>query len=279
MPVLLERLSRPEGLHVRFQPIVEIDAGLLRPHAVECLARGPAGSTIEAAPILFDYVRNKHAEALVDRLCVTRGIQGFGGGGAEVAGALNLHLNVHCVTLARDRDFVSFLFEIARAGGVASSGLTVELLEYRAFSGSRNLRRAIDAIHEGGARIALDDIGHADSNLRMLLESQADYFKIDGHFIRGVHADIYRRALVQSLVELAPRFGAWVVAEGVESLEDLQAVTALGVTFVQGYLVARPVVAEEIAHQLAPGRWTDLLVNENGAPGTGAVWGEGGDRA
>lgn len=262
---LLEQLKTPSGLQVRFQPIVELARGRVLPHGVECLVRGPQGSTVEAAPILFDYVRNKRAEAMVDRLCVARGMSALAAAKPDGWEEVNLHLNVHCVTLARDPGFAEFLLEAGGACGLESSALTVELLEYREFSGSRELRRSVDALHAHGVRIALDDIGHADSNLRMLLDSQADYFKIDGYFVRGVSRDIYRQALVRSLVELAPSFGAWVVAEGLEEPDDLETLAALGVGFVQGFLVSAPCTAEELGSRLVERPASTLGRTDGGA--------------
>jgi len=82
----------------------------------------------------------------------------------------------------------------------------------------------------------------------MILECRPDYLKVDRHFVDGCHRDFHRRAVLASVAQLARPFGARVVAEGVEEVEDLAALRRLGINLVQGYLLARPLpVAETLA--------------------------------
>jgi EAL domain-containing protein (putative c-di-GMP-specific phosphodiesterase class I) len=81
----------------------------------------------------------------------------------------------------------------------------------------------------------------------MMLETQPHYFKIDRFFVRGAENDHYRRAVVESIAQLAAKFGARVVAEGVETDSDLRVVTALGITLFQGYFFSPPVAVQAAA--------------------------------
>jgi EAL domain-containing protein (putative c-di-GMP-specific phosphodiesterase class I) len=238
--MLLDLLHRPAGLRPFYQPIFDIRAEHPQLHAVECLTRGPQGTTIESAPILFEYVRQLGAEARVDRLCVARALEAIGRTRGVVDGSTSVCLNVHGVTLAQDQDFVPFVAELACRQGFAPWQLTIEILEFRNFAGDARMAAAIDTLHEKGMRIAIDDLGQAESNLRMLLECHADYFKLDHYFVRGIESDPFRRSIVAALVDLAPRFGAWIVAEGVETPDELATVRRLGVCYAQGYLFAPP---------------------------------------
>src|ERR1051325_4047429 len=67
---LLDVILEPDALTVLFQPILEYRAGQWHLHALECLVRGPKGTNLEPANVLFEYARRKHAEGLVDRACV-----------------------------------------------------------------------------------------------------------------------------------------------------------------------------------------------------------------
>ena len=238
--MLLDLLHRPDGLQPFYQPIFHVDGASSRRHAIECLMRGPRGTTIEPAPILFEYVRQTGAEARVDRLCVSRALGVLSRSRGLLDDGTMVCLNVHGVTLALDDGFVDFLCAEAQRNGFACWQLTVEILEFRSFAGNGRMRTAIDAMHAAGMRIAVDDLGNAESNLRMLLECHADYFKLDQHFIRGIDTDPFRRALVEAVAAMAPRFGAWVVAEGVETAAELETVQRLGVALAQGYHLAAP---------------------------------------
>jgi EAL domain-containing protein (putative c-di-GMP-specific phosphodiesterase class I) len=108
-------------------------------------------------------------------------------------------------------------------------------------------RTALERLRALGALIALDDVGLGHSNYMMILECRPDYFKVDRHFVEGCHRDFHRRAVLASVARLARPFGARVVAEGVEQPKDLAALRRLGITLVQGYLLARPAPVAEIA--------------------------------
>ena len=86
----------------------------------------------------------------------------------------------------------------------------------------------------------LDDIGLGQSNYLMMLECKPDYFKIDRHFVTECHRDFHRRAVLRSIAALALQFGSQVIAEGVETMADLETVNATGISLVQGWLFGRP---------------------------------------
>ena len=101
-------------------------------------------------------------------------------------------------------------------------------------------RDALDTLRRVGLRIALDDVGLGHANYRMVLECRPDYLKVDRFFVKGVHADFYRDAVLESICHLAHRIGARVVAEGVDDDADLTALRALRFDLAQGYLPSAP---------------------------------------
>ena len=102
----LNSILRPGGITTLVQPIVRrAGGGATQLHAVECLSRGPKGTNFEATRVLFDYVRLKGEETLVDRACISTAFQEV----SLLPADLPLHVNVHASTLGRDSAFVSFL--------------------------------------------------------------------------------------------------------------------------------------------------------------------------
>src|SRR5439155_4217325 len=95
-------------------------------HAMECLTRGPHGSALEQAPRLFEYVRRRHLEPQVDRLCIAQALRAAAGPGAH-----RISLNVHPVTLAVRNDFASFLARESSVSGIDPQRLIVEIGEQR----------------------------------------------------------------------------------------------------------------------------------------------------
>jgi EAL domain-containing protein (putative c-di-GMP-specific phosphodiesterase class I) len=84
-------------------------------------------------------------------------------------------------------------------------------------------------------RIALDAVGGGTSTLRMMLDCRPHYFKIDRHFVHGVHADEGKRATLEAVAHIADCVGAEVVAEGVETADELAVVREVGIELVQGW--------------------------------------------
>jgi EAL domain-containing protein (putative c-di-GMP-specific phosphodiesterase class I) len=239
----LDAILAPGGLSMLFQPIVEVQGERLFVCAAEALARGPKGTTMEPAPILFDYVRGKGQQIAVDRACVAKAIES-----AEVLPpTLDISINVHAVTLSRDPGFLRSLADSAAARRIPLSRIVVEIVEHSPEWADSALLESLDALRRSGIRIALDDVGLGQSNYRMILDCRPDYFKIDRYFVQGAHRDFYRRAVIESIAHLAGRFGACAIAEGVEDSRDLEAVKSLGIGLVQGYLIGRATEPSDLA--------------------------------
>jgi EAL domain-containing protein (putative c-di-GMP-specific phosphodiesterase class I) len=241
---LLDSILEERAITTVFQPVfaMEDPAGSPVVHFVECLSRGPKGTNLEAAGVLFDYARRKGSEAALDMACIEAAFAAIALSGYSPS----LSINVHASTLEHEPEFASWLSALAERHGLAPSALIVEIVEHGPESGSASLDRAVPALRRAGIRIALDDIGLGQSNYRRILDCRPDYFKLDRYLIRGCHADPARSALLDSLTLLARRLGARVVAEGVETPEELFEVSARGIDLVQGFLLSRPVAAEAL---------------------------------
>lgn len=241
---LLEGLLAPGGLRAVFHPIYEVDsANGARLWAVEGLIRGPRGTNLESAATLFEFVRRKRAEPLVDRACIQTTLAEA----RTIPGRPPVALNVHASTMGRDPDFVTFLLHTAEQHEFTPSQLIVEIVEQVPYYHERTFQRNLDQLRNRGIRIALDDVGVGHSNLRLILETRPQVLKIDGTIVRGCHADYYRWALLEWTQTLAARLGAWPLAEGIEEEADLAAVTACGIRLVQGFAFCRPMPAAELS--------------------------------
>jgi EAL domain-containing protein (putative c-di-GMP-specific phosphodiesterase class I) len=241
-PYLLGGLLEPGRLSVVCQPVFEVGPAGHRLHAIECLTRGPAGTNMEDAEILFEYVRRKREESLFDRACVAAALRELKG----LPGAFAISLNVHASTLGRDHGFTTFVREMADQYEISLLRLTVEVVEHTPYWDGPSFLRALETLRLYGVSIALDDIGVGHSNYRMMLDCRPDYFKIDRYLITGCDRDPGRQAVLRSVIQLAASFGSRLVAEGVERREELACLLGLGVDLVQGFLLARPMTTPEL---------------------------------
>ena len=230
---LLDRVFAPGGITARFEPVVDMTHNPVGCAYLEGLVRGPAGTNLETADILFSYIRRKRESARMDRLCISAVLDAARTLAPEVA----VGFNVDAATLSADTRFAEWLCGAARAHGLAESRLVAEIVEHTWPSDMRAFHAATAALREKGVRIALDDVGRAHSNYRLMLETRPDFFKIDRYFVAGAHADPMRREVIRSIAGLARSFGARVVAEGIEHPADLECVLGLGVELAQGYLL------------------------------------------
>lgn len=254
-PILLDAILAPGGLSVLFQPIYEIHGQTLTLHALEALTRGPAGTNVHRADVLFEYARRKGAECEVDRVCIELALREV----ATLPMQPVISLNVHASTLERDEDFPHFLFATCAAMAIDPSRLILELIEQQRFwDEGRFLRTLVQLRHEG-VQIALDDVGLGYSNHRLMAEIHPDIVKVDRYFVNGSRGNDATLAAIESIVVLARRLHSRVIAEGVETLADLRRVSSLGIDLVQGYLFARPLTARCVVQRLKG--LTPTLVN------------------
>ncbi|HEX7150916.1 MAG TPA: EAL domain-containing protein [Thermoanaerobaculia bacterium] len=234
----LNTILEPGGITSVFQPIMHVD-GAAKLAGFECLSRGPKGTNFESAKVMFEYVRLKREETLVDRACVAAALSR-----APKDASLGLTVNVHASTLGRDHGFPDFLCATAYTNGLTCEQLTVEIIEHAPPWDSLGFTAALARLRDSGMRISLDDVGLGQSNFKMILDVRPDFLKLDRYFVEKCHADRDRQAVIEMVANLAAHFGAQVIAEGVDSAEASEALQQFGVRYMQGFLFAEPLSAE-----------------------------------
>lgn len=120
--------------------------------------------------------------------------------------------------------------------------VVLEITEHCAVVDYASLESALAGFRQGGIRIAVDDAGAGFASLRHVLLLRPDVVKLDGSLTRGIDADPQRRALVAAMVAFARKADCTLVAEGIETPEELDSVRALGVQCGQGFHLGRPAI-------------------------------------
>ncbi len=124
--------------------------------------------------------------------------------------------------------------------GIPHSNIVFEVAESRHPPDMSHLMKILNFYREAGFLIALDDFGSGASNLNLMHQLRPDFIKLDMELIRNVHQDYYKALITEKMLEIACQLEIKTVAEGVETLEELEWVRQRGATFVQGYLIAKP---------------------------------------
>jgi EAL domain-containing protein (putative c-di-GMP-specific phosphodiesterase class I) len=159
-------------------------------------------------------------------------------------------VNLSARQLAGDA-LVADVAQALAANGLQPDALEVEITESVLMADPQRAGRILQGLSALGVHIAIDDFGTGYSSLAYLKRFPAQTVKIDRSFVAGLPDDRDDAAITQAVVAMAHSLGLEVVAEGVEKPEQVDFLHALGCHTAQGYLIGRPVPADELASRLA----------------------------
>jgi diguanylate cyclase (GGDEF)-like protein len=142
--------------------------------------------------------------------------------------------------------------------GLQPRHLEVEVTEEALMHNPEETRKQLRLLRNLGVRVALDDFGSGPCSLSHLRDLELDTLKLDRHLISRLPESSRDAALVRNVIDLCKEYGMLVVAEGVETMAQYQWLQANGCEYVQGFLVARPMMAEDTEHFVQPFDWGAL---------------------
>ena len=164
---------------------------------------------------------------------------------SDAAGfTVGLHVNVSGRQVSAS-NFVSYLSRVLRHHHIEPSSLTLELQESVLLDNPERAVARLVALRELGLRIAIDDFGVGYSSLAYLRRFPLDVLKVDRQFVAGIAQSSQGQQVLQAIVDLAAGLDYSVIAEGVETPEELTSLCELGFQFAQGYHLAAPMTPTE----------------------------------
>lgn len=246
-PSVLSLIERRQ-LRVALQPIVHIHDGSLLAHEVLVRSTSPD----------FRTPREMFEAAVLSGDCgaLGRAIREIA---VEIAPEFNLFLNVHPNELHD-----GLLAEPDDPIYRHRNEVFLEITESVPLSHFQICQDVLRTIRERGVHLVIDDLGAGYSNLRYIADLHPRLVKLDRALVTGLSRKPRMQSLVASIVGLCENLGAEVVAEGIETLDELLAARDAGVHYAQGYLMARPSIPPPEA------RWP-LAKSERSAPPSGPV--------
>ncbi|MEE8611153.1 MAG: EAL domain-containing protein [Sphingomonas aquatilis] len=168
----------------------------------------------------------------------------------------------------RRHNFVGHIMEAVQRAGVTPNRVQIEITETAIFDDAERAAETLYKLRQMGFRIALDDFGTGYSSLYNIRKFALDSLKIDRSFIDGMGRERESAAIVHSIIHLGRALGLEVIAEGVETEAQVQALRLAGASHLQGYFFSRP-VAPDAALALAEQRFLNQdLVEAGAATGT-----------
>jgi diguanylate cyclase (GGDEF)-like protein len=240
----LRRALDQDEIEILFQPQVSIASR--RIVGAEALARWrhPEFGELGAITLFSVAERSDYLVQLSDH--VQRKAIAAAAAWPEALSALRLSVNITAADIVRP-GFAEQFVALVRESGFPPGRLTVEVTEGGLIDDLGAAANLLARLREGGLRVAIDDFGTGYSSLAYLKALPLDYLKIDKRLIEDITGSPRDQVVVRSVIDMARSLGLEVVAEGVETEEQLALLATEGCTLYQGFLCSPPVETETLA--------------------------------
>ncbi len=217
-----------------FQPVIDSQDGLIV--AYEALTRPSADSGFSTPDELFHAA---HTAGLLWELEELTRATAFATA-VDWPRDVKLFINSSPSVFGDPRFANSLARQVSASAGLTPARVVLEITEHAETADDASLVDQVDRARRLGFQVAVDDAGAGTSGLNRIMVLRPQWIKLDRQFCRDVHRDGLKQNLVRFFVHFARNSGVNVVAEGVESADELAALIAIGVRYTQGYFFARP---------------------------------------
>jgi EAL domain-containing protein (putative c-di-GMP-specific phosphodiesterase class I) len=244
----LRRAIEDGRLALHYQPKVDVRSGRLA--GLEALIRWQDPELGAVPPAKFVSLMEETGMILVaGRWALKRAVEDILRWQALGAEVPRTSVNVSAIQL-RQKDFVDSVLQAIAGFGREKPLLDVEITESVLVDDVEETTRKLHTLRRAGVEISVDDFGTGYSSLTYLARLPVDVLKIDRSFVVRMRDAGYPRNIVAMIVSLAHTLGLKVIAEGVEDNEQVRLLRDLGCDQIQGYLVSRPIPAEDVERML-----------------------------
>jgi len=217
-----------------YEPIVDVATKTV--YAYEALARGPEGTAYRSPDALFEAAEDEGLLFELDCLCRRSGLDGAQGLPAGTA----LFLNVLPTTIHDPNFKPDALIRTLERSRLQPTDVVFEISEKQSIASFDVFREIRDEYRSLGFRFALDDTGSGYASLQSVIELEPEFIKVDRALVTGLDIDPAKQSLVRALQAVASSFGAQIIGEGLDTLEELEMLEELEIPFGQGWLFGKP---------------------------------------
>jgi diguanylate cyclase (GGDEF)-like protein len=230
-------INRELTLH--YQPIVEASTGIIS--SVEALVRWNSAKHGNIAPDIFvPIAEDIGLMGELGRFVIEQAVED-----SNRWPQLTTAINISPAQL-RSASILTDLLEHTRAHNVSPDRITLEITESLLMVNDERTRRTLSILKDRGFSLALDDFGTGYSSLAYVRDFPFDLLKIDRSFVTGMADAVRSIEIIQAIVNFGKILGRKVVAEGIETEQEMQMMQAAGATHLQGYLFSKPLSATHI---------------------------------
>ena len=232
--LLLLDILRQRNISSLFQPIVDIENYAV--WGYEALTRGPEESHLHSPLVLFDMAEKYGLLKNLESICIQSASMRF----KQLGLSGKLFVNISHEVLIAGSQIEKQIVELLLNSQLMASNVVIELTERSTTDDIQALVEAAGIFRKLGFEIAIDDLGSGYSSLQLWSELKPDYVKIDRHFIQGIDEDNTKQEFIRAMYAISQITNTRILAEGVETLGELEVLRNIGLSLFQGYLFARP---------------------------------------
>lgn len=241
----LRQILARRSLSTVFHPIVLLEGYEIVGY--EALTRGPSGTPYESPEILFSSARQSNLSRQLDHQCKLTAIASA----KPKPKGSKLFINTLPTTLDDPDLLGDGAVRMLEASGLSPEDVVWELTERLPIDDYAAFAATMKGYLEMGYGVAIDDVGTGYSSIQTITHVRPSYLKIDLSLVKDIQANLLKQELVASLSLLAKNIGALVIAEGVGTIGEMEALKELGVPMAQGHLFGMP--SRKFAETARPG--------------------------
>ncbi|WP_222122607.1 bifunctional diguanylate cyclase/phosphodiesterase [Bacillus sp. FJAT-22090] len=223
-----------KAIQTVFQPIISLQNSQI--YGYEALTRGPENTVLENPELLFDYAMKQGQLWELENLCRANALKCAND--LNAGGKLFLNVNPNIMNDPKFKE--GFTKEFLSYFQIDSDSIVFEITEREAINNLKDFINTIEHYKKQFYQIAIDDVGAGYSGLNVITDVRPHFIKLDMKLIRGIDKDRTKQLLVRSLSEFANYSQIHIIAEGIETKEELRTLIDIGVHFGQGYFIQKP---------------------------------------
>ncbi|MBD1556433.1 EAL domain-containing protein [Vibrio sp. S9_S30] len=236
---------KKETIDVHFQPIVSTETWQVI--KFEALCRFPSVEGLQyTTQEMINIAEDLNLVTTLDNIVVSKSLNHMARiqnhFGEQVGITINRSLN----TRMNAQQVLTHTLSTIEESGVDPKLVTIELTESAYFDSEDCHIEAVKVLRERGVKVAIDDFGTGYSSFAYLSNGHFDYLKIDREFVFNLEIGTHKYFIVKMLVALSHTLGVKVIAEGVETIQEIEVLTGLNVDYVQGHYFSMPVSIDDI---------------------------------
>lgn len=232
----LAALLRRQQLFPVFQPIVLLGDGAIFSH--EALIRGPAHTALHTPEALLLAAAHENLNYEFEIHCVSTALNAWGA--SSQPGRIFVNISADVLLQVTGQLGCERLLALMCALGVAPRMLVLEITEYERVADMDHLAAVVQEIRAAGMALALDDFGDGRSSLRLWSQLKPEFVKIDKYFTNAISQNADKLKTIQALQQIAAIFNTALIAEGIETEDDLRVLRDLGIAYGQGFFLGCP---------------------------------------